>query len=118
MTDSNDETGRPDGAGDDETVEKEDEVNEVQLVSSSLRSVQSRECELDAPEEPAEQPNADVERSNVPETDPGGLDELQPVSTSLRSAQSQASDGGAGGADGTSDDDNMGPSDAAGGGDD
>jgi hypothetical protein len=90
VTDSNDEAGRPDGEGND--GEQDKDLDELQSVSTSLRSAQHQRCESDASVDAPE----DQSDPEAPEPDPDGLDELQPVSTSLRSAQSQAGAGDAG----------------------
>lgn len=112
MTDSNDEADRPDGEDDD--GEQDKGLDELQSVSTSLRSAQHRGCESDASVDAA----AEQSDSEAPEPDSDGVDELQPVSTSLRSAQSQASAGDAGMADDAGEDDDVDASDTGGSGDD
>jgi hypothetical protein len=97
MTGSGDESSGADGGGDDETVDADDDLDELQPVSTSLRSAQHGGREID------ESADAVEEQSDpdAPEADPDGLDEPVPVSSSLRSAQSRA---GAGDIDAAGDD--------------
>lgn len=112
MTGSNDEAGRPDGEGND--GEQDTDLDELQSVSTSLRSAQHRGRESDASVDAAK----DHSDPEAPEPDPDGLDELQPVSTSLRSAQSQTGAGDPGMADDAGEDDGVDASDTGGSDDD
>jgi hypothetical protein len=112
VTDSNDEAGRPDGEGND--GEQDKDLDELQSVSTSLRSAQHRGRETDASVDVAE----DQSDPEAQEPDPDGLDEPAPVTSSLRSAQSQAGAGDAGMADDAGGDDDVDASDTGGSDDD
>jgi len=88
---------------DDEDAGADEALGELQPVSTSLRSAQHRRHETDASADAVEE-QSDPE---APEPDPDRLDEPATVSSSLRSAQSQASPGDAEVADEAGDDDDV-----------
>lgn len=92
-----------DQLADDEDAGTDEALGELQPVSVSLRSAQHRRRETDASADAAEEQSD----SEAPEPDPDGLDDPAPVSSSLRSAQSQASAGDAEMADDAGDDDHV-----------
>jgi hypothetical protein len=101
MTGSEDDPSKAESGDDHEAASADEALDELQPISTSLRSAQHRRRETDSSADAAE----DQSDPEAPEPDLGGSDEPDPVSSSLRSAQSQASTGDAEMADDAGDDD-------------
>ncbi|THE64280.1 hypothetical protein D8Y22_13695 [Salinadaptatus halalkaliphilus] len=113
MTGSDDGSSGSGGESDDEAVDADADLDAVHPVSTSLRSVQHGGRETDASADAAEEQSV----GDAPEMDPDGLNEVQPVSSELRSVQNRV---GVGEIADAGDDGEAGASDADGssGGDD